>query len=628
MEYGLGIELYEIQKSFIAKATDVIACSGVGIFSSPTGTGKTLSLLCSIYKHLESPHVADLAGLSEENIRFSEILFGHAERKTTVFYSSRTHTQLQQAMSELRKLAKNVNATVVGARKGFCINSDVNAKDADVDEVNEKCKDLVEKAKCSYYENTSVDKMHGVADIEELLSAGRKGHMCPFFLAREYAQNCEIVFLPYSLLFSKIGRMSANIDISNAIIIVDEAHNIYETVVSLNTVTVYHAVLKKYLHAFDRFKTRHGARIGDRCLEKIGFLVSVFTSLCLFFDNHCFAEKADCEDAQEGVMTVCDFLCKTGLENHNFLDLDEYVRESRIVEKLESMDATLHFQMYSVVHFILLLTFSDENGRIFYSRGKIRFTPLDPKIYFNEVLECKALLLAGGTMEPCDNLLRVFSGRKCEYFSFGTICTNFEAFILSSGPSRKEMRLSFENRDGLMKEVCSTILNLSNTVKRGGIVCFVPSKSFLQMIKATDFNFGKQVFYDDTAFFDSDMDTKPVILVSVLGGKLSEGINFSDKLCRLLLVVGVPYPAMSTEIKERMKYSGNEYSTIVAMKTVNQAIGRALRHSQDFAAIVLIDTRYNALISKISPWVRPKLRSLDFPKTFIAVRDFLVRNNR
>ena len=47
MEYGFNKELYKIQKDFIKDAKKVIENNQIGVFSSPTGTGKTMSLLCT-----------------------------------------------------------------------------------------------------------------------------------------------------------------------------------------------------------------------------------------------------------------------------------------------------------------------------------------------------------------------------------------------------------------------------------------------------------------------------------------------------------------------------------------------------------------------------------------------------
>lgn len=95
-------------------------------------------------------------------------------------------------------------------------------------------------------------------------------------------------------------------------------------------------------------------------------------------------------------------------------------------------------------------------------------------------------------------------------------------------------------------------------------------------------------------------------MLSVVGGKLSEGLNFryvqfivifflfktkkkfsflffrSDDLGRCVIVVGMPYPNIkSTELQEKMKYlkenvspsAGQIHYENLCMKAVNQCIG-------------------------------------------------------
>lgn len=131
------------------------------------------------------------------------------------------------------------------------------------------------------------------------------------------------------------------------------------------------------------------------------------------------------------------------------------------------------------------------------------------------------------------------------------------------------------------------------------------------------------------------------LMMSVVGGKLSEGLNFSDDLGRCVCVIGLPFPNKnSPELAEKMKYldkiaveqktssnaafSSVEYYENLCMKAVNQCIGRAIRHINDYATVLLIDERYQQerIKKKLPNWIQT---SLKVPNNFGAVQGSLVK---
>ena len=111
----------------------------------------------------------------------------------------------------------------------------------------------------------------------------------------------------------------------------------------------------------------------------------------------------------------------------------------------------------------------------------------------------------------------------------------------------------------------------------------------------------------------------------VCRGKLSEGIDFIDDAARAIFVIGIPYPCVNDprvvqkqeyldlKVKEEpnMEVDGAKWYKLQASRTVNQAIGRVIRHIRDYGTVFLCDERYGSSFVEISKWMRDRRRVYD-----------------
>ena len=263
---------------------------------------------------------------------------------------------------------------------------------------------------------------------------------------------------------------------------------------------------------------------------------------------------------------------------------------------------------------------------------------------------------------------------------------NLVAWNLSRGPSGQEFEFTFKNRENgnMIDELGRALLNLCTAVP-DGVVVFFPSYSYLETVikrwsavPKEQHNDAKSIYQrleaKKTLFLESRSgsveDTlssyalaidagKGGLLLSVVGGKMSEGINFSDRLGRCVVIVGLPFPnIMSAEWKAKIEYiesattarlslssasqdreaprhhggaeaattqdmrilsrdeisrkakdAGREFYENACMRAVNQSVGRAIRHREDFAAIVMVDKRFGneRIKAKLPGWIREGL---------------------
>ncbi|GAB1607240.1 Fanconi anemia group J protein homolog [Argonauta hians] len=123
---------------------------------------------------------------------------------------------------------------------------------------------------------------------------------------------------------------------------------------------------------------------------------------------------------------------------------------------------------------------------------------------------------------------------------------------------------------------------------------------------------------------DEEVSQTGALFLAVCRGKLSEGIDFADNSARAVITVGIPYPNVKdiqvslkkeyNELHKRTKnlLPGNEWLEIQAFRALNQALGRCIRHKNDWGALLLVDSRFlqgNRYHKGLSKWVRDMLKS-------------------
>lgn len=150
----------------------------------------------------------------------------------TIIYASRTHSQLTQAMQELKRTSySDVWATIIGSRDQLCIHQKVVKQVGHINKTR-MCKTLVKNRNChlrsrveKMVDESSVQELR-IADIEDLVKLGQEHSFCPFYMAKEFRKTADIVFLPYNYLLDPKARRANKLNFKNCVIILDEAHNV------------------------------------------------------------------------------------------------------------------------------------------------------------------------------------------------------------------------------------------------------------------------------------------------------------------------------------------------------------------------------------------------------------------
>uniref|UniRef100_UPI00358EF1C3 regulator of telomere elongation helicase 1-like isoform X3 n=1 Tax=Myxine glutinosa TaxID=7769 RepID=UPI00358EF1C3 len=244
---------YKCQEDYMDRVITCLEMGQNGVLESPTGTGKTLCLLCAalawrehrvgfqvqlrkeataLHGTLNGPTPRPSGGrhLSLDvspNRSPEEMLAGYSEIPKIIF-ASRTHSQLSHAIGELGHTSYRPRTCVLGSREQFCIHPEVAKHESNHVKVH-MCRIKTSARSCHFYNNLDKKKeefRQTILDIEDLVKMAKIHQICPYYMSRELKQNADLLFMPYNYLLDPKSRKAHGIDLQGSIVIFDEAHNI------------------------------------------------------------------------------------------------------------------------------------------------------------------------------------------------------------------------------------------------------------------------------------------------------------------------------------------------------------------------------------------------------------------
>ena len=539
-----------------------------------------------------------------------------------IIYCARTHSQIAQFVNEIKKTEySSIKCISLGSRKTMCINQSVTRLQS-LTKINDRCIELHKsdsKSSCPYHHKdkqqmTTFEDLANanIRDIEELVTIGQKHRICPYYGARHASTGSEIICVPYNLLLQKSARESIGLRLKGNVVILDEAHNIIDTVNSLHshsmTLAQVHKCQDRLQQYFDRYKTRLSGK-NAMYIRQILFILAAFER---FVKN---ALTADDKYAFTGIMKCSEFVDKLKIDHFNLFKIQKYLLGSRLARKLHGFSDRIDKNLLKgkedqprssisplsfFESFLESLTNADFDGRVVFlgnedaEASQIKYILMNPADCFADILqEARSVIFAGGTMAPIDDftqqLLPSIASDRLNIFSCGHVIdsTSLQPVCISTGPTGTSFDFSHGRRSdhSLMDETGKAIISISNVVP-GGIVCFFVSYSYMQTIcgywkttetwkriekrkkiflEPTDANMVDSVLRDYTNVIEKG-STSPSggvnggILFAVVSGKLSEGINFADDMGRAVVMVGIPFANItSSELKEKMRYFDMKY---------------------------------------------------------------------
>uniref|UniRef100_A0A3Q2ZJI7 DNA 5'-3' helicase n=1 Tax=Kryptolebias marmoratus TaxID=37003 RepID=A0A3Q2ZJI7_KRYMA len=288
-----------------------------------------------------------------------------------------------------------------------------------------------------------------------------------------------------------------------------------------------------------------------------------------------------------------------------------------------------------------------QNTRVKKEVLTLSFWCLNPAVAFSDLSgSVHSIVLTSGTLSPMGSFSSELGVKFTIQLEANHVINKSQVWVgtVGAGPQGRKLCATFQHAEtfAFQDEVGALLLRVCQVMTKG-VLCFLPSYKMMDKLRDRWTNTGLwnqleeqktviteprggskgefdellQMYYDAIKFCEG---TDGALLIAVCRGKVSEGLDFTDDNARAVVTIGIPFPNIKDlQVELKMKYNdqhcksrgllpGHRWYEIQAYRALNQALGRCIRHRNDWGALILVDDRYrnnpNKYITGLSKWVR------------------------